>query len=723
MVSAAITGLGVVSVLGHELDSFFAALATSQGGGRRIDAFAEHGMRRSVAAMIEREPVLALLPQEERGLPWASAIGVVAARAALADAGREPTLHETPLVVACSIGSPGVVEEQGRPWGEIDLADHTMFFRYGQGVIVALLASALGARGPVSVLTTTCAAGNYALGAALDALEAGADWALVGGTEELSTLPYAAFNAIRAVSDHSRPFDENRDGLLFGEGAAFAVLERSEVAAARGARVYAQLLGVGFSNDAHNLVAPHPEGHGAELALRRAIAVSGMNAADVGYINAHGTGTELNDSAEARAVCRAFGRSSPPISSTKGATGHCMGAASAIEAVITALALHRETLPPTAAIRDIDDSLDLDIIAGAPRHSPVKLALSSGFGFGGNNAVAAFGRDQSTPPGLPRREVYVHGAAVALGGILGLEAFGTHLARGETMTSAASRRSFDRKEVLGRKGLRKVDSAAILLAAALETDLAQWPAVPPDRAGAVVGSSVPAFTSVVELMNEFQHGGPSDVNPALVPFATANCAPSWWLKRRGITGFNGHLGSGDCAGLDAIGYAAAQIRHGRVDALVAGGVEAYTEELWKILSEIGRTDPPPTEAAGLLSLSCEPQGAWARVAGWASRFDATDPDAAASRAARAVIGDQPVDLVITTDATVALGESWSLAEVLGDCLGATGGLLAVAAALRLRDEYSRVSLGTAPVDHEGQRFVVCCRSWEGYGSALLLERG
>ena len=359
---AVITGLGVVTAVGLELDGFFEALLGRRCGGAPVERFAQEGLRRSVAALVDRDAVYARLEDDERDLPWAAAMALAAARSALADAGLEGEIGETPLVVSNSIGAPGSVEAQGVSWAEVDLTDPDSFAKYAQGAIVAAVARRLGARGEVQCVSTTCAAGNYALAAGLDALRDGAPRVLVGGCEELSTMPYTAFHQIRAIDDVCRPFDADRQGLLFGEGAAFLVLEPRTTARARDARPYAELLGVGSSNDAHHLMAPHPQGAGAALALRRALHDSGVDVGEVGYVNAHGTGTSLNDAAEANALTDVFGDAvaSLPVSSTKGATGHTMGAAGAVEAVVTTLAIERETLPPTTGLDEVDADLGLD---------------------------------------------------------------------------------------------------------------------------------------------------------------------------------------------------------------------------------------------------------------------------------------------------------------------------------------------------------------------------
>jgi 3-oxoacyl-[acyl-carrier-protein] synthase II len=240
-----------------------------------------------------------------------------------------------------------------------------------------------------------------AIGAGLDAIRLGrADVMVVGGTEApVTPVSVAGFAAMRALSTRnddpataSRPFDGERDGFVVAEGAAVLVLESVEHAEARGARVHAELVGYGVSSDASHVSDPDPVGENAARAVRMALADGGLEAGEVGYVNAHGTSTPAGDAAETRVLKIVFGDSAPPVSSTKGATGHTLGAAGAVEAVFAVLALERGVLPPTINQRVPDPDCDLDWIANEPRPAQVDVTLSSSFGFGGHNSVVAFRR-------------------------------------------------------------------------------------------------------------------------------------------------------------------------------------------------------------------------------------------------------------------------------------------------------------------------------------------
>jgi 3-oxoacyl-[acyl-carrier-protein] synthase II len=256
----------------------------------------------------------------------------------------------------------------------------------------------LGTRGPLSSQCTACAASNMAIGEAADAIRLGrADVMLAGGTEAgITRVGIAGFSAMRALSrrndapeEASRPFDAGRDGFVMGEAGAVVVLEDLERAKARGAKIYAELLGYGLSSDARHVTEPDPTGENPARAMTMALADAGVNKDEIDYINAHGTSTPLGDASETRVIKLALGEDNAratPVSSTKGATGHCLGASGALEAIFTMLAVNRNTLPPTINYDEPDPECDLDYIPNESREADVRIGVSNSFGFGGHNA-------------------------------------------------------------------------------------------------------------------------------------------------------------------------------------------------------------------------------------------------------------------------------------------------------------------------------------------------
>jgi 3-oxoacyl-[acyl-carrier-protein] synthase II len=257
----------------------------------------------------------------------------------------------------------------------------------------------LGTKGPLQSQCTACAASNMAIGDAMDTIKLGrADVMFAGGSEApITEVGIAGFDAMRALSRRnddptraSRPFDKERDGLVMGEAAAVLVLEELEHAQARGARIYAELIGYGASSDAAHMTEPDPTGESPARAMTMAIRDAGIEPSDIGYVNAHATSTPLGDSAETRVIKNAFGehaKNGLAVSSTKGATGHCFGAAGAVEAVFTTLAVVDKKAPPTINYEERDPDCDLDYVPNVARDLPdLNVAMSNSFGFGGHNA-------------------------------------------------------------------------------------------------------------------------------------------------------------------------------------------------------------------------------------------------------------------------------------------------------------------------------------------------
>jgi 3-oxoacyl-[acyl-carrier-protein] synthase II len=335
-------------------------------------------------------------------------LALAAARQAEADSGLDVAAvgERAGVALATAMGGVGSFEDAVRQLEERG-PDRLSAFRIVQiipNLSAGWVSIELGTRGPLLTEATACAASNMAIGDALDAIRLGrADVMFCGGTEApVTPLAVSGFAAMRAISRRnddptgaSRPFDRDRDGFVIGEGAAMLVLEELGHAHARGATIYAELLGYGVSSDAGHVSDPDPTGENPARAMRMAFDDAGIDAADVGYVNAHGTSTPAGDAGETRVLKRALGHEKAqrtPTSSTKGATGHPLGAAGAVEAVFTVLALQRGILPPTINQVTPDPDCDLDYVANEARAEQVDVAVSNSFGFGGHNSCVVFGR-------------------------------------------------------------------------------------------------------------------------------------------------------------------------------------------------------------------------------------------------------------------------------------------------------------------------------------------
>jgi 3-oxoacyl-[acyl-carrier-protein] synthase II len=388
-----VTGVGAVTPLGagaRALHERWCAGATGIAGGE--------------AACADFDPTGAMTAREARRSDRFTQLAVAACAEALAEAGWEDGLpydaERVGCIVGTGIGGIGSLErnhaalrEHG-PGRVSPLAVPLMMSNAG----AAALSMRHGIRGHVYGVVSACAAGAHAIGAAARLIRGGdADAVVTGGSEAaLTPLAQAAFGALDAVSPTgvSRPFDARRDGFVLGEGAAILVLEEAEAAGARGATVLGELAGYGATSDAHHLTAPEPGGAGAAAAIRAALADAGLGPEDVDYVNAHGTSTPLNDRAETEALKAALGDRAHevPVSSTKSAIGHLLGAAGAVEAVATLLALRDRVAPPTLGWEERDEGLDLDYVPGSARPFAARdrgraVGLSNSFGFGGHNAV------------------------------------------------------------------------------------------------------------------------------------------------------------------------------------------------------------------------------------------------------------------------------------------------------------------------------------------------
>ena len=403
-----ITGLGAVTPVGNTVADTWDAVVNGRSGVGPITHFDPSGFATQIAAEVKDfTPEPYLTAKEARSMDPLTHFGVAAAGQAIQDAGLDtwPELDSRRVGVLIGAGIGGVTTL---------LDQHKVFLKKGPRrispfFIPAIISNMPGAwvamkhgyKGPNLSLTSACATGNHAIGEAAHMIRRGAADVMICGSAEASivTMSIGGFNAMRALSTANddppracRPFDTSRCGFVMGEGAGVLVLESQEHAQRRGAHIYAKVAGYGATSDAYHLVAPDPEGQGAAEAVRLAIEDAGLAPQDIDYINAHGTGTELNDPIETRALKHTLGQAAyrVAISSTKAVTGHLLGAASAIEAVITLMAMSHNVLPPTINLTSPDPECDLDYVPLVARAAEIDTAMSNGFGFGGHNASIVF---------------------------------------------------------------------------------------------------------------------------------------------------------------------------------------------------------------------------------------------------------------------------------------------------------------------------------------------
>jgi len=399
-----VTGLGAVTPLGVDVESTWENLLAGRSGAGEITQFDSGPFTVHFACEVKGfEPTDYIDRKQARRMDRFAHLIVAAARQAEKDSGIEIEAEADRIGAAVATGIGGLRAFQDC-YDELlqrgpDRVNPFSIPEIIPNMGAAWVSMQLGTKGPLSSQCTACAASNMAIGDGLDSIRLGrADVMLCGGTEApVTEVGIAGFSAMRALSRRnddpeaaSRPFDAGRDGFVMGEAGAMVVLEELEHAKKRGAKIYAELLGYGVSSDAQHITEPDPSGVNPARAMDMAFRDAGVSTDEIDYINAHGTSTPLGDSAETRVIKLALGEENArktPVSSTKGATGHCLGAAGAVEGMFTILAVNRGALPPTINYEEPDPECDLDYIPNEAREADVRTGVSNSFGFGGHNAT------------------------------------------------------------------------------------------------------------------------------------------------------------------------------------------------------------------------------------------------------------------------------------------------------------------------------------------------
>lgn len=399
-----VTGMGILTSLGDDVNTFWDNILAGKSGISHIESFDVSAYPTQIAAEIKgfKPENYGLDKKEARRMDRFVQFAVVASKAAVKDAnlvmGENVDPERVGVMVGSGIGGLGTMEEQ-----------HSILMTKGPGRIspffipmmianmgAGQISMATGAKGPNSAPVTACATGTHSIGDSFKMIQRGDADVMICGGAEATILPtgLAGFSQMRAMSTRnddpttaSRPFDTGRDGFVMGEGSGVLILESLEHAQQRGAHIYAEIIGYGMSGDAHHMTEPDPDG--AARCMTRALKDAGIQPEEVDYINAHGTSTPVGDKSETKAVKKAFGEHAYKlaVSSTKSMTGHLLGAAGGVEAVILGLTLENGIIPPTMNLVDQDPECDLDYVPNEPRKADVKIAVSNSFGFGGHNAT------------------------------------------------------------------------------------------------------------------------------------------------------------------------------------------------------------------------------------------------------------------------------------------------------------------------------------------------
>ena len=402
-----VTGLGLLTPLGNDVASTWDGLLAGRSGIGTLTRFDASDYEFPIAGELDNFDASDFVDAKLlRRIDISTAYAIAASKQAVADARLDLTLEEPRNVgVVLGTGMGGahlMIEQQAtlerKSWRRVSPFLITNFL---PDTATGLVAIALGARGPNMAISAACATGGAAIGEAAEIIRRGDAQVVISGGYEAPLQPvyYAAFQAMRALSGHedptkaSTPFDLNRGGFVLAEGAATLILESLEHAQERGARIYAEWKGAGTASDAYDMVAPPEDGSGIRYAMEAALRSGGLAPEDIDYINAHGTGTQINDRVETAAIRQVFGEQADElmVSSTKSMIGHMMGAAGAVEAAVAVLACHHGAVPPTINYETPDPACDLDYVPNEARHVPVRHAMSTSVGLGGHNSAVIFG--------------------------------------------------------------------------------------------------------------------------------------------------------------------------------------------------------------------------------------------------------------------------------------------------------------------------------------------
>lgn len=402
-----VTGMGMVSPLGLDLQSSWQAILEGRSGVGKITHFDASDFPVQIAAEVKGfDPTQYIEPKEARKMDRFIHFAIAATEMALKDSGlklSEEDPDRVGVVIGSGLGGLPTIEAYHKVLLEKGWKRITPFFI---PMVIANLSGGqisirYGIKGPNLAVSTACATGNHSIGEAFRIIQYGdADVMIAGGTEAVITpLAVAAFAVMRALSTRnnepekaSRPFDADRDGFVMGEGAGIIILEELEHALKRGARIYAEVVGYGMTADAYHITAPHPQGQGAAKCMKAALKDAGINPEEIDYINAHGTSTKQGDELETMAIKTVFGEHAYrlSVSSTKSMTGHLLGAAGGVEAIFTVLSIYHDIIPPTINLDNPDPECDLDYVPYKPKKKEVKYAMTNSFGFGGTNAALIF---------------------------------------------------------------------------------------------------------------------------------------------------------------------------------------------------------------------------------------------------------------------------------------------------------------------------------------------
>jgi 3-oxoacyl-[acyl-carrier-protein] synthase II len=616
------TGMGAITAQGHSLDAFWEGVSGGRVAIRTVERLPMDGFMTTVGGEVkERVPPQHDYPHPSDVREPTFDFALKAAEEALERCGVAATEQIPPERWGVVIGTcnAGMVSAE-RWWlerNEGGTPDKNLLLLIEPQALAETLSGAFGFKGPVLSVNTACAASANAIGYAAELIRQGqADAMLTGGAESLSAILYAGFTCLESLSSKpAAPYSRDRDGLSLGEGSGMIVLMREDLARELGAPIHAELLGYSLSADGYHPTAPHPEGLGAGRAIGSALKRAGVGAPEVGYVNSHGTGTPKNDPAETAATKVGLGQHAydTRISSTKSMIGHLLGAAGAVENIITVKALEEQLLPPTANYTEPDPECDLDYVPNEGRPAEIDVAVSNNFAFGGANASivwARAGAREQAPPQAAHDRVVITGLGALTSAGVDPDAAWKAFAEERVAAQAADgvwvgRVDFDPAQYLGPKERKRVDRLGLFSIIGAKLALEDAGLSPTEetrgRIGVVVGTGVGPMESMEAFSGPVLTDGPAAANPAVFPNTVYNAAGGQVAMKIGAVGAASTVTAGHAAGASSLCYAFDLARSDQADIAIAVAADAITDtvvDAYRQLGSLTREQPGSAGARG-----------------------------------------------------------------------------------------------------------------------------
>ena len=617
-----ITGLGLTCAIGGSADECFDNAVKGVVGIKEVGSV-EHS--KCYAHIGAEYPAFVTPAGEDR----ASALAVKAAREAVADAKLDvkKEADRVGVIIGSCVGGAVTIEKFYRDFvADPARASGSDVLKMPIAAIANNVALAVGAQGVIDNVANACAAGTMSVAVAADLIREGkADVVVAGGSDPMSSLAYSGFHALHALDDEPcRPFNKSK-GIALGEGAGILIVESYAHAKARGAKIYCEILGSGVSCDAHHITAPSPDGEGMQSAMERSLASSGINASDVDYINAHGTGTPLNDSSELGAMLRVFNDGKASASSTKSMVGHCLGAAGSVEAVFCVKAIERGIMPPTVGYTEEDKAAmrekagDFDFVPNVGKEKEVKYVQSNNYAFGGNNASIIYAKEDA-----PRRLAQPAKERIFITGIGIVSPLGNTVAAytANVNASAPAAKCDECGDFIAAVGRDDFDAVGIKLNFYRKLDkLSQMTCVSGKYAladagitvdetnakkiGIVAGTSDGPQTDIGNFQKGIIASGTQSGSAFLFPNTVYNAAPGYLSIAAGVKGYNVTYANGAASGIAAVAYAKRALLTTQNDVILAVGADENSETVHMLYEKLGAFDAGMTLGDGAVTLALE----------------------------------------------------------------------------------------------------------------------